>query len=172
MKSRVRRAALCIALLREEFTEAELLEAVHLLGVKRSTSALLTLLAGKEATEHDSLDQVSRAGDGFPQAVLALKDTDTEKFEALVYFLRVVDENGAKLSHLRRLGARLSKSFRSSGTRRDILTELTELLVNLPPSEIHQLADELVADMAPRDGGYQRLSQYIVDGIGGASKKQ
>jgi hypothetical protein len=166
MNSRVRRAALHIALLREEFTEIELQDAVRWLEAQGSTSALLTFLANQETPKPNASDQASQTKERFPWVEHALRATDPERHVAIEHFLRATEEGSAKVSYLRRLGMRLSKDFRSAGTRQDILVKLVELLVCLPPGEVHQLTDDLISSTSSVDTGYQQLSQHIINGIG------
>jgi hypothetical protein len=166
MNARVRQAALRIALLREEFTEVELREAVYWLEAQGSTSALLRYLVGRDLPKPDPSAQIVPTNDMLPTTVLALKQTEPQKYEAIVHFLQLAQDKDVKLSHLRRLGTRLRKDFRGTGSRRGVLVELAQLLEQLPVVDIQRIANEIPCGLGSEEGDYQRLARHIIDGVG------
>src|SRR5690349_15818631 len=124
MKKRVLQAALRIALVREEFSDEEIREAVELLENGEDTIGLLSFLSGKDKKSEARQSTKPKENIAFEQrskAVLALENTDPEKYRLLSEFESSLHRNRLlpHIGELRSLGEKLSKGFSGRNSRKD-----------------------------------------------------
>jgi len=161
--------ALRIALIKEEFSEKEILEAVKFLEEQETSSALLAYLAGRETMK--GTPRVSRRAkkaihEQRSRAVIALEKTEPEKYRVLSEFDSLLrrKEILPNLGDIRQLGERLSKDFSARNSRRDLISKLMKLLSERPIEEVREVVENTISSSHPRDSGYQQLADFIITG--------
>jgi len=170
MNARTLQAALRIALIREEFSEREIREAVRLLTEQGSSSTLLAYLAGQDITSvgskasHRKKKPIDKERS---QAVIGLEKKDPEKYHILSQFDHLLRKGDIlpELSDVRRLGEQLSKDFSARNSRRDVIDQLMTVLAGLSIEEIEKIVQNVLSSSRKQDSEYQRLANFIITGV-------
>lgn len=171
MKNRVSQLASRIAEIGEEFSAAEIREAVKVLEQRGSTSLVQALLV-HDAVRHDSKPQHQRRSkpieDQRSKAVLDLEHSDPEKYEVLSEFDALLRKGSVlpEVVELKMLGESLSKTFSSKSSRREAISRLMRVLAEKPLSEIREVISNVLATHQGSDGDsdYYKLAQFIITG--------
>ena len=165
--------ALRIAQLLEEFSKAELQEAVSLLETHGLRSQLLDYLAHRKAESRTlrpkrQPDRTPRKlEDTTSRAVLRLRDSDPDKFRLLSEFDLMVRRGQvlSTLEDLKRFGERISKDFQPRKSRKETIAALLSTLAERPLTEIEQLVEFAATFGVVGDTDeYQRLAQFLIKG--------
>jgi hypothetical protein len=173
MNSKVVQIALRISLLKEEFSEAEITEAVKFLEEQGSASALLAFLAGRKTVDFTFEKKRSRhkskpLKEYRSKAVLELEDNDPEKYQLLAEFDSLIREGKIlpKLEDIKKLGERLSKDFAPKNSRREAISKLMSLIANRPVDEIGEIIRRTLssAQFENQNSDYQELARFIISG--------
>jgi hypothetical protein len=165
------KAALRIALIREEFSESDILEAVRLLEEAGTTSALFSFLARRETQPRTAGKGSNRrsgsSGSSRSRALMEVEKTDPEKFRILDEFERLIRLGTIlpDLEDIRKLGERLSKRFVAGKSRKETIGRLMALIADLPLETVRQVIKESLSSVnLSRDSGYQDLANFIIRG--------
>jgi hypothetical protein len=171
MKSRVLQIALQIALIKEQFTEKEILEAVKLLEEQNTSSALLAHLSACETQPKNSKESGRKSkpiNEQWSKTVKKLESNDPEKFGLLSDFEKLLRQRKVfpKLNDVRRLGGQLSKDFAPRKSRREVISQVMTLLVGKPIEEIEKIVKDSVPTTLFDDdeSEYQQLARFIITG--------
>lgn len=171
MNSRILQIALRIALLKEEFAESDISEAVKLLQEQGSTSTLLAYFAARtEDTKRlkDSGRRSKSIEEQRSRSVIQLEQKDPEKFRVLSEFDSLLRKGNAlpEIEDIGKVGKKLSKSFTSRSSRRDAVSKLMALLADRPIDEIKEVVENVLssARVDESDGDYQKLAKFIITG--------
>jgi hypothetical protein len=171
MKNRILQIALKIALLMEEYSEADIVEAVRLLGEKGSSSALFAHLRGCKGSSKTTLDsprKAKRLDAQRSKAVIDLEQKDPEKYRILSESDSLLRQGSVlpRLEDIMRLGEQLSKDFAPKRSRKEAISKLMTLLAQKPIDEIKQIHDSIIssASLDKKKSGYQELAQFIITG--------
>lgn len=177
MKSRILQVALRIALIKEEFSEKEILEAVKLLKEQGISSNLLTYLANqsKEASQASkSLNRKKRkpeekkinAEEQRSQALVELEKEEPEKYQVLSELDSLLRQGRVlrDSSEIRKLGEHLSKDFSARNSRPEMISKLMHLLSNLSIEEIKEILQSALSSSNIEGNEYQQLANYIITG--------
>lgn len=179
MSSRVPQIALRISLLKEEFSESEILEAIKLLEEQGSASALLAYLAGRKVT--DATSKMTRSkhrnkplNEQRSKAVIELETKEPEKFRLLSEFDALIRKGKIlpDLEDIKRLGEQLSKDFAPKNSRREAITKLISLIAQRPTDEIRTIINRTLSSSKPedKDNEYQELARFIITGKSSQAK--
>lgn len=171
MNSRILQIALKIALLIEEYSESDIVEAVKLLEEKGVSSFLFEYLGGRKAlskTSKKSSRKTKRIDEQRSKAVIRLEQKAPDKYRILSELDSLL-RKGSVLPNLEdviRLGERLSKDFAPKKSRKEAISKLMVLLAERPFDEIRQIFDSIVSSPASSEkrSEYQELAQFIITG--------
>lgn len=171
MNNRITQIALKISIIKEEYPEADIFEAVKLLEGHGSSSALLDYLANRKVTnggtrgktpgrKNKSIDEQRS------KAVLELEDKDPAKFQILSEFDVLVRKCTIlpELDDIKRLGERLSKDFKPKNSRKEAISKLMTLLAKLPLEEIKEILRLTRSSNNDRSTEYHDLAQFLITG--------
>jgi hypothetical protein len=170
MTSKVLQIALRIALIKEEFVEKDILEAVMLLESVGETSALLSYLAGrkippiKPMRSQDS-KKPSRKQISSP-VILDLKKKDPEKYKLLSnleYLLRS-DSILPKAEDLNQFAKHISNGLISEFSRQNTIEKLMITLAEKNLQDIEKIFQEIVSSSESQGDEYQQLASFILSG--------
>ncbi len=177
MKSRILQAALRIALLKEEFSEKEILEAVKLLKEQGISSNLLTYLANqsKEASKASKIfnrkktnpeEKKTNADEQRSKALIELEKEEPEKYQVLSELDSLLRQGRVlrDSSEIRKLGEHLSKNFSAKNSRTDLISKLIHLLSNRSIEEIKDILQSALSSSNSEGNEYQQLANYIITG--------
>lgn len=165
MKNRVLQIALRVALIKEEFTESEILEAIKLLEEQSSSSALLVYLSDHNKQTQNLKEPKRKSKPSNRQqtkVVMELESKDPEKFKMLSDFEESLQQRKVlpKLNDVKKLGMQLSKNFVPKKSRQEVIKQLMPLLADKSIEEIEKIVKKSVNN----ENEYQRLAQFIIDG--------
>ncbi len=175
MNSKVVQIALRICLIKEEFSENEILEAIKLLEDHGSASILLDYLAGRKAasktrrSKHKSKSTIEQRS----RVIISLQDEEPEKFELLSEFDSMIRQGKilSELDDIKRLGEQLSKDFAPKNSRRDAIDKLIDLLAKRQVDEIRTIIRTVSSsDSKNKDNDYQELARFIITGRSSQAK--
>ena len=173
MNSKILHIALQITLLKEQFLEEEILEAITLLEQNKSSSELLVYLSGnKEKVVVKTLEDKNRKkksiGEQKSKAVIDLEQKDPAKYRVLSNFDNLVRKGVLlpQIDDLRKLGEKLNKDFVPPKSRREAISKIMNLLASFPTKKIKTIVDELNISEALEDKSneYQELANFIIKG--------
>jgi hypothetical protein len=171
MKSRTLQIALQIMLIKEQFTENEIFEAVKFLEDQGSSSSLLEYLSGKSVKAERPKRNKSKGlvtDERHSRAVMALVDKDPEKFKILSEFESLMRKKIVltELNDIRKLAERLSKTFPPIKSREEAISKLINYIVQLPIEDIQRLISEEIASKQINSGDseFQQLAKFIITG--------
>lgn len=178
MSNRITQIALRISLIKEEFPEADIFEAVKFLEGRGSSSALLDYLANRKvmngrAKERKSSRKNKSIGEQRSQAVIELEDKDPEKFQVMSEFDALVRKGVIlpELDDIKRLGERLNKGFKPRNSRKEAISKLMALIANLPLEEIKEILRLTRSSNNDRSTEYHDLAQFIITGKSSQPKR-
>jgi hypothetical protein len=171
MTTRIIQIALKIALLMEEYSESDIIQAVKLLKYKSSPSALLEYLKSDRSLPKPTMDSFrkkKRTDEQRSKAVIDLEIEEPDKFRILSELdselrLRNVLPD---LEDIMRMGERLSKDFAPKRSRMDAVRKLMALLAEKQLSEIKEIYDSILSSPSSveKKREYQDLAQFIITG--------
>ena len=169
MNTRIMQIALKIALIREEFKEAEILQAVQFLEEKGTTSALLDHLAGRDVKptiQKPARRKTKPIDEQRSQAVIALEQKDPEKYQVLSEFDSMLRKSEVlpQLSDIRRLGEQLSKDFPVVKSRKEAISKLMTTLADHPIEGIREILQSALSSSNLDKSEYQQLAGFIITG--------
>jgi len=164
MSDRIRKAALWLALLREEFSAAELTAATALLDRVSDP-----LRVGGEVPKPRATSSALRGMSGTkrPSKLLeGIREVDPKKYETLIQ-LEAVLKSGSVLPTVREIGSigmRFDKTFTPGKSRRDAVSRLLRLLITRDTAELAAFAEQLETGTQERDApdGYLKLARFII----------
>jgi hypothetical protein len=171
MNSKIKRAALKISLIQEEFTEKEISAAIKLIQGKSDPTTLLRYL-NKEQFYSTKKKKQKRTTKPFEEqqskAVMDLEDKDPEKFMILSKFDMLLRKGVVlkKLDDIKDFANRLSKDFPKVKARRDGISKLMGLLVVMPIDHIKINIEQAISESNSKleSSEYQELAQFIIHG--------
>jgi len=175
MKNPTNIAALRIAQLLEEFSEAEISNAVKILERNNTTSRLLSYLKKSTIGKPASGRKASRTGatktkpihEVTSQAVRLLEKKDPEKHAILLEFDKLIRQNKIlpRGEDLRRFGESITKEFKPRKSRKDNISALLKVMAELSPSDVEALARQVLEEGADtRSDEYQNLARFLIKG--------
>jgi hypothetical protein len=179
MNSRVVQIALRVCLIKEEFSENEILEAVRLLENQGSVSELLAYLAGRETINHTSRMRKPKGkrkplNEQRSKAIIDLEKKEPEKFQLLSEFDSLIREGKvlSELEDIKRLGEQISKDFAPRNSRRDAIGKLIDLLAKRPIDEVRTIISRTLSssDLENKGSEYQELARFIITGRSSQAK--
>jgi hypothetical protein len=178
MTSRVKQLALKILLIKEEFSEKEIRDAVALLRNYGTESDLIEYLAhghsegrtpGQEKPTSKPLGEIQS------KIVMELADKDEEKFKILSEFDSLLRKEKIlpRVEDIRRLGNSISKDFPKIKSRKDGVVKLVKLLAEKPPEQVREVLQSCLAELSQSQdtSEYQQLAQFIISGPSDQNKK-
>jgi len=172
MKSRISRIlhiAQQIALIKEEFSEREIFEAVKLLKELGFSSDILTYLSDSKTSKiasQASQQKKKSLEEQNSQKLIELEKNDPEKYQFLMNFdsfLRNADVL-SDLNKIRRLGEHLNKEFSAKASRSYMVNQVIKLLTNYPLEEIKEIVQNTLHFDNSEDNAYQNLANFIITG--------
>lgn len=176
MKNRSLQVALRIALLKEEFTEGEILEAVKLLESQGSSSPLFLYLEKPSKTSKKSRRKTKPIAKQRSKAVTDLKRKDPEKFRLLSRFDSLLRSKSAlpDSEDIRRLGKQLGEGFTPKNPRAEAIGKLMALLADHPLEKIKEIVQASSASehSGDQDSEYQQLARFIITGKTSETKRE
>lgn len=169
MKERIMQIALRIALIKTEFSEREILEAVKLLKEQGINSHLFTYLSSQKTVVSSS--RVSNrkkipTEEQSSQLLIELEKKAPEKSKLLADFESLL-KNGDVLPdsiEIRRLGEHLSKNFTAKKSRTDLINKLIKLLAEIPIDEMRKIIKDTVSSSKFNEDEYQELANFLITG--------
>jgi hypothetical protein len=177
MKSRTLKAALQIAIIKEEFSEKEILEAVKLLKEQGISSNLLTYLANqnKEASKASKIfnrkktnseDNKINPEEQRSQALIEIEKEEPDKYKLLLGLDSLLRQDIVlrEVSQIRKLCEQLSKDFSARNSRPELINKLIDLLLNRPIEEIKEILQSALSSSNIEGNEYQQLANYIITG--------
>lgn len=173
MSRRIELVALRIALIKAEFSEEEIREAVSLLESKGTTSDLLAYLAGRKIPERtpNSKTRVAKnrsPSSQVPRAVVDLEHKDPQKYQLLAEFDGLIRQRRVLPANedIRRLGESISKDFDPRSSRREAISALMALLAVQPIDKLQQIMQMALrtAHLDSNSSEYQELARFIISG--------
>ncbi len=173
MSNRITQIALKICLIKEEFTETDIIEAVKLLEERGSSSALLSHLAKRKVTNGklkagESGRKNKSIEEQRSKAVIDLEDEDPEKFHLLSEFDALIRKGELlpEVDDIRRLGEQLSKDFKPRSSRKEAISRLLALIAKLPIDEIREIVAKAQSfkNQHDRSSEYHELAQFLITG--------
>jgi hypothetical protein len=173
MNGKALQIALRISLIKQEFSESEILEAIKLLEHQGSASALLDYLAGQRTADYPSKTKRSSRkkkplNEQRSRVVIELENKEPEKFRLLSEFDSLIREGKIlpELEDIKRLGEQLSKSFAPKNSRRDAISKLIGLIAKRPIDEIRPIVSEALSSSNWKNYGneYHELARFIITG--------
>ena len=181
MNNRVPQIALRIALIKEEFSESDILEAVKLLEEHGSSSAVLAYLAGRDIPASapngkESKRKSKPIDEQRSKVVIGLEQKDPEKYQALSEFDALIRKGSVlpELDDIKRLGQRISKGFAPKRSRREAIGALMALIAEQPLDEIRKIVSSTLSSayLDDKSNEYQELAQFIIRGKTLQAKKE
>jgi hypothetical protein len=171
MNSRIRQAALRIALIQEEFSEQEILKAVELLGGNQKPStALLDYFGGRHvgggARRSPRQKTKAETDERFSQVLLELEKVEPAKYRVLseLNVLLRKEEVLSDIRNIRRLGEGLDENFPLRGSRKTLIDRMIITLAERPIDEIQSFVKRVMGISRSKDDEYQRLAAFIIEG--------
>jgi hypothetical protein len=178
MTSRVKHLALKILLMKEEFSEREIRDALILLSNYGTESDLIEYLAHShsegKAPAHEK--RTSKPLDKMQsKVVMELAEKDEEKFKILSEFDSLLRKEKIlpRVEDIRRLGNSISKDFPKIKSRKDGVLKLVKLLAEKPPEQVREVLQSCLAELSQSQdtSEYQQLAQFIISGPSDQNKK-
>lgn len=177
MTSRIKQLALKILLLKEEFSEKEISEAVALLRDYGTQSAIIEYLAREQPEERprERPKPTSKPLDhGQSKAVTELAEKDEEKFKILSEFDSLLRKEKIlpTAEDIRQLGNSISKDFPKVKSRKDGVIKLVKLLAEKSPNEVREILQACLAELTQSQdtSEYQQLANFIISGSSDRNK--
>lgn len=172
MDSRILQIALRIALLREEFSEQEIAEAIKLLQKHSSSSELLAYLSTRQDKAiSSSLKKQDRktksTNEKRSRAIIELEQKDPEKHEILSEFDNLVRQENLlpRMDDLKRFGEHLEKSFVAPKSRHEAISKIMSLLSKLSVDDIKTIVSRVNKNEATeQESAYQDLANFLIEG--------
>lgn len=173
MNNRISQIALRIALIKEESSESEILQAVRLLEEYGTSSALLEYLAGRVISSSNENDKVSRTknkpiDEQQSRAVIELNGKDPDKYELLSEFDTLIRKGTVlpEVDDIKRLGRKISKDFVAKKSRREAISALMTVMAELPLNEIKDIFSSSLsaANSDDKENEYQKLARFLIKG--------
>jgi hypothetical protein len=174
MKSRITQIALRIALIKEEFVESEIFEAIKLLEKYGYSSELLAYLSGHKISDSVLKEEEIKNKKNKPvdeqrsKAVIELEKKDPEKYQVLFEFDMLIRKRDIlpELGDIKRLGEQISKDFTAKKTRREAISSLMTLIAEQPIDEMRKIIISTVSSVHLNDKSneYQELAKFIIKG--------
>jgi hypothetical protein len=170
MKSRILQVALRIALIKEEFSEKEIIEAVKLLKQQGISSNLLTYLANqnKEASKASKnfTRKKTNTEEQSSQVLMELEKEEPEKYQVLSEFESLLRQGRVMRdsSEIRKLGEQLSKDFSAKSSRTELINKLISLLSAHPIEEIKEIVQSSLSSSNIEGNEYEQLASFIITG--------
>jgi len=167
--NKIQSIAIRIALIQEEYRDADIQKAVKLLETHGSPSLVTDYLKSRLAST--SMDKVKRKvstckpNEHHSKAVLDLAGVDDEKYSLLLEFENLIrrGEILRQLNDIRRLGEKLDKNFVNPRSRREAINNLMVVISHLPINDIKDIIDRSITSVVPSNE-YQDLAQYLIEG--------
>ncbi len=169
MKARVRLAVLKILLLKEEFSEKELSEAVSIITEKKEEELLKWLAQDNGRRDRKKSASPKRIDEQKSKVVLAIKDSEPERYTILNKMDELMRKGVLlpKMQDFRRVGAEISKNYDAGKYRKEAISRLMEILVKEPMDRLEDL-DKKLMDQAENTGQkqdeYQNLAAFLIHG--------
>lgn len=171
MKNRVRDLITRILELREEYEDAEFLEAIEHVRTSALANSCDTPRVGRSRSNSK---QPGPPRSAFPKAsrvVLALKNSDPARYEILIVLDSLLRDGKIipSVEGIRTIGASLDKSFVAGKSRKEAIPKLMTLLASLPLDQIKEIVNSLLERPhnkkdAPDDEAYSRLAAFLIQG--------
>ena len=170
MNSKILQIALRITLIKEEFTEKDILEAVMLLESLSNTSALLSYLAGRKIPPikpTESQDSKRPMKKQPPSSILlGLKKESPGKFKILsnLEYLLLSGSVLLKTEELNQFAEHINKEFVPGSSRQDTIEKLMGILIERTMQDIEQIFQEITSLSEGQGDAYQQLASFILSG--------
>ncbi len=171
MNSNIRRAALKILLIQEEFTEKEVHEAIKLIQRRENSTTLFQYFSENQA---DSSKKQKQKRDTKPfdkqrsKAVSDIENKEPEKFAILSEFDTLLRKGRVlkRLNDIKEFANRISKDFPEIKSRKDGVSKLMSLLVGMSVEQIKEAIKNVVSESEAKleNSEYQELAQFIIQG--------
>lgn len=171
MNSKIIQAALKILLIKEEYTENEIIEAIKLIGGDGQNSSLIDFF-NKEGNRQPQKKELKKGekkiSDQTSKVIVALENSDPKKFSVLSEFELLIKKGIllTKVSDIRTLALKISKDFPEIKSRRDAIPKFIELLANTPLEILKNIIEEAaILSKLPHDSSeYQELAHFLITG--------
>ena len=173
MNARVRTVVERILELRNEFEDLEILEAIRYVnstlhqnstGVKQPKNRKSKTNSSRGTGARTAIPKASRV-------VLALKETDPEKYDVLTDLDSLLREGKilSSLDAIRTVGASLNKSFVAGKSRKDAIPKLMKLLADLPLDQLRGVVESLLEQSSDKrrssdEETYSKLAAFLIHG--------
>ncbi len=173
MNSNVKQIALKICLIKEEYPEKDIFEAMKLLQKEGINFEILNLLDVSKTS--DSISKANKPGKKSKsinkqrsKAVIELENKEPEKYQLLSRLDSLIRERRIlpKLDDIKDFGEQISKDFAPKSSRRDAISKLMTLIANLSTDEIKELMSNIPPSSVTEnhDDDYQELARFIIKG--------
>ena len=170
MNDRVRQVILRIMLLREEFTQNEIMSAVNLLKDRGDHFLYKYLLeaSGGTTKKNKSISKAKRGQKkkrGQSQTLQKMRVEDPEKFELLDRFEKLA-RDGLILStndEIRRFCKIVGKEIKLGRTAKDSIGKIVKVLAEMEFQTIKEIVKKVPRKTGPGNS-YVRLADYIISG--------
>lgn len=165
MNAKTRRAVLKLLLLQEEFTKKELGEAVEFLS-NNSAGDIFEYLTTRSKAIKDTKKQQTPFSEQTSQAILNLKDKDTDKYELLRNFDSLLRKGEllSRLDSIKKFGAQFSKEYEAGKSRTEAIPKLMSVLSEIDIAELKSIIRDVVEDSGKENSEYVELANYLIKG--------
>lgn len=170
MTDRIAVIALKVALIKEKFSETDILEAVKLMEEQGTSSALLAYLANRNAkttTSKVTHRKKQPVEEQRSEVLIELENKEPEKYAVLIEFDSLLRQCKIlpKLSEIKKLGKQLSKDFSAKNSRADTINKLVSMLVNHPIEKIKEIIQNASSPPANvQVDEYVQHSNFLITG--------
>lgn len=172
MNSRVKQLILKILLIKEEFSEKDIREAVVVLRDCGTISAFIDYLAqeqNEDPTSRRAKPKLKPLHHQQSKLVMKFADKDEEKYRILSEFDNLLRKGKIlhRVEDIRQLGNSISKDYPKVKSRKEAVLKLVNLLSEKTTEQVREILQDCLSELSQSQdtSEYHELAQFIISGL-------